>query len=255
MLNKTLLTFLLLNGLAAAADKYTELQGLGLLPEYVVKSIQEKMVVDGKLSEPAWSQAPPITLMFPWDFQTGKKQKTTVRMVRNADTLYVGYEAEDTDITATHEKRDDATYKDDCVEIFIKPSQETASYFGMEMNARGVLFDYFFPFPKDLDKDLNFEGVQLKTRLRGTLNQRNDQDSGWTLEVAIPFKNFTQLSKQPAPKSGEKWRVQVNRWDGTEDSVALAEANAGRRLSMWCHPGLKKANPHNPDRFGIVTFR
>ena len=106
MLKRTLLTFLLLTGLAAAADKYTELPDLGALPEYVVKSIKEKMIVDGKLSEPGWSQATPITLMFPWDFQTGKKQKTTVRMVRNADTLYVGYEAEDTDITATYENRE-----------------------------------------------------------------------------------------------------------------------------------------------------
>ncbi len=85
----------------------------------------------------------------------------------DADTLYVGYEAEDTDITATYENRDDPTYKDDCVEIFIKPSQETDSYFGMEMNARGVLYDYFYPFPKGLDKDLNFDGVQLKTTLAG----------------------------------------------------------------------------------------
>jgi cellulose/xylan binding protein with CBM9 domain len=247
MWKEAVLILLVFTGLAIGADKYTELQNLGPLPEYVVKTIKEKIVVDGKLSETAWLQARPITLMFPWDFQTGKKQKTTVKMVRNADTLYVGYEAEDTDITAIYENRDDPTYKDDCVEIFIKPSQETDSYFGMEMNARGVLFDYFYPFPNSLDKGLNFEGVQLKTTLRGTLNQRNDQDNGWTLEVAIPFKNFAQLSKQAAPKSGDKWRVQVNRWDGTEDS-------AGRRLSMWCHPGLKAANPHNPERFGIVVF-
>ncbi len=34
MLKRTFLTFLALSGLAAAADKYTELQGLGPLPEY-----------------------------------------------------------------------------------------------------------------------------------------------------------------------------------------------------------------------------
>ncbi|MCI0418556.1 MAG: carbohydrate-binding family 9-like protein [Acidobacteria bacterium] len=248
MFRKSVLGFLMLTGLAAAADKYTEMQDLGPLPEYVVRSIKEKIVVDGKLSEPAWSQAAPITLLFPWDFQTGGKQKTTVSLVRDSDTLYVGYEADDTDITATHESRDDPTYKDDCVEIFIKPSQETDSYLGMEMNARGVLYDYFFSFPKELDKALNFEGVQLKTTLRGTLNQSGDQDKGWTLEVAIPFKNFARLAKQPVPKTGEQWRVQINRWDGTE-------ASGGRRLSMWCHSGLKKADPHNPERFGILIFK
>jgi hypothetical protein len=139
-----------------------------------VKLTNEKIVVTGKLSGSAWSQSTPITLMFPWDFQTGKKQKTTVRMVRSADTLYVGYEAEDTDITATYENRDDPTYKDDCVEIFIKPSQETDSYFGMEMNARGVLYDYSTRSRALTRSD--FEGT-VEDNARGTL-QRKDQDSG-----------------------------------------------------------------------------
>jgi len=71
MLKRTILAFLVLTGLATAADKYTELQGLGPLPEYVVNSTTEKIVVDGRLSESAWSKTTPITLMFPWDFQTG----------------------------------------------------------------------------------------------------------------------------------------------------------------------------------------
>ena len=41
--------------------------------------------------------------------------------------------------------------------------------------------------------------------------------------------------------------IQLNRWDGTEDS-------GGRRLSMWCHSGLKNTHPHNPERFGVVEF-
>jgi hypothetical protein len=247
-MQKGILTFAILFCAATfLTDKYTEVQGLGPLPRYEVKSIQETVIVDGKLSERAWAQASAITLMFPWDFQTGKKQKTTAKLLRDKDTLYVGYEVEDIDITATHENRDDPTYKDDCVEIFIKPSTETDSYFGMEMNARGVLYDYFFPFPKELDKTLNFEDVQLKTALRGTLNQRNDQDQGWALELAVPFKNFAKLSQQLPPKDGDQWRVQINRWDGTEES-------GGRRLSMWSHSGMKKANPHNPERFGILAF-
>ena len=170
-----------------------------------------------------------------------------MKLLRDKETLYVGYEVEDTDITAKYENRDDPTYEEDCVEIFIKPSQGTDSYFGMEMNARGVLFDYFFPFPHELDKKLNLEGVQLKTTIRGTLNKRDDQDQGWTLEVAIPFKNFAKLATQLPPKNGDQWRVQINRWDGIEDA-------AGRRMSMWCHSGMKDINPHNPDRFGILVF-
>jgi hypothetical protein len=243
-----ILLALLTTGAAVGADKYTEIQGLEPVPTYEVKSIRDKILVDGKLDEKPWSQTAPVTLMFPWDFQTGKKQKTTVKLLHDNSALFVGYEVEDTDITARHQNRDDPTYEDDCVEIFIRPSELSDSYFGMEMNARGVLFDYFYPFKKELDKSLNFEGIQLKTTIRGTLNQRADQDQGWTLEVAIPFKNFRTLAKQLPPKSGDQWRVQINRWDGTEDS-------GGRRLSMWCHSGLKQPDPHNPERFGRIRFQ
>ena len=238
----------MLSATIVLSDKYAQVQGLGPLPRCEVNTIQEKIVVDGKLSEKAWTQATPISLLFPWDFQTGKKQKTAVKILRDQDTLYVGYECEDTDVTAIYEKRDDPVYEDDCVEIFIKPSDGTDSYFGMEMNARGVLYDYFYPFPKDLDPKLNFDGVRLITNIRGTLNKRDDQDQGWALELAIPFKNFSRLTNQLPPKAGDQWRVQINRWDGVND------AN-GRRLSMWCHSGMKEADPHNPERFGIIVFK
>jgi hypothetical protein len=49
------------------------------------------------------------------------------------------FDADDADITAQFLNRDDPTYQDDAVEIFINPNpkQETV-YYGFEMNARGV---------------------------------------------------------------------------------------------------------------------
>jgi len=49
----------------------------------------------------------------------------------------------DADITARFEQREDPTYQDDAVEIFINPDpKQEALYYGFEMNARGVLYDY-----------------------------------------------------------------------------------------------------------------
>jgi hypothetical protein len=230
------------------ADKYTELPGLATLPSYDVQWAKGPITVDGSLSESSWARAVAITLIFPWESQTGKKQKTTVKLLRDQELLYVGYEAEDDDITARYTQRDDPTYEEDCVEIFIRPGLDSETYVGMEMNARGTLFDYLYPFPKELDKSFNLDGVQLKTTQRGTLNQRNDHDQGWTLELAIPFKNFKTLAREvSSPRKHDRWRVQINRWDGSEDS-------GGRRLSMWCHSGMKDTNPHNPERFGFLNF-
>ncbi len=226
---------------AISADKYTEIAGLPPVPSYNVKNTKDKISVDGKLTEKAWAKATPVVLMFPWDFQTGKKQSTTVKLLRDENNLYVGYECEDSDLTATLENRDDPVYKDDCVEIFINTNPAADHYFGFEMNATGVLYDYFFSYPQKHDMTPNLDGILLKTEMRGTLNQSKDQDRGWTLEVAIPFKSLNV-----SPKKGDQWRIQLNRWDGTEPN---------RRLSMWSNSGMKKANPHNPERFGNLLFK
>lgn len=239
-----LLLVLLITGARAQTDKYSEIAGLPAVPSYTVSSTKEPPTIDGRLAEKAWAAAAPITLLFPWEEQLGDKQRTTIKLLRDQKYLYVGYECADSDITASYENRDDPVYKDDCVEIFIRPDEQSDHYIGLEMNARGVLFDYFYPFPGKNEYGLNLDGVLLKTDLRGTLNQSADQDQGWSLELAIPWASLNKLAKSLPPTA--EWRVQLNRWDG---------AAPRRRLSMWSHSGLKRPHPHNPARFGKLTFR
>jgi hypothetical protein len=92
-------------------------------------------------------------------------------------------------------------------------------------------------------KRFNLQGVQLASFIRGTLNVRGDQDKGWSLEVAIPWINFEELSKRPAP--GDTWTAALNRWDGVDPD---------RRLSMWSDPLQPQPNPHVPARFGQLVF-
>ena len=185
-----------------------------------------------------------IELIFPWDSQTGAKQKTTARLLWDASNLYVLYECEDSDITAQHTEHDDPTYLDDAVEIFINPmpSQKDV-YYGLEMNARAVLYDYVMYKAQYLFKQFNLQGVKLATYIDGTMNARGDTDKGWNLEVAIPWANFEALSKPPAP--GTVWAANINRWDGTEPN---------RRMSNWSNPMQPKPNPHAPERFGQLAF-
>src|SRR5262245_43180059 len=139
---------LLIISLPTQTGKYTQIAGLPPTPSYSVPLTSENIVVDGRLFEKSWAKAEPITLMFPWEDQTGVNQRTTVRRLRDQNYLYAGYECEDVDITATRENRDDPVYQDDCVEIFLKPSDRTDHYFGLEMNARGAFLDYHYLYPE-----------------------------------------------------------------------------------------------------------
>ena len=234
--------FLFVAPLFAQADLRPNLP---LIPRMEVHRATSKPVVDGVLNDPVWKEATSVDFVFPWEFQTGAKQKTKARLLWDDENLYVGYDADDADVVAHYDKRDDPTYKDDAVELFIYPGKNRNLYYGLEMNARGTLYDYFYSFPQLLLKRFDMSGVQLATNIRGTLNMTSDKDQGWTLELAIPWKNFEELGNGQPPKPGDVWRANLNRWDGTEPN---------RRLSQWSDSGMAKANPHWPERFGELLF-
>jgi hypothetical protein len=114
------------------------------IPKYSVKRAASPLAIDGKLDDKAWAAASPaVSLQFLWESQTGAKQKTAVRMLWDDQYLYLAYDCDDADITAQFQNRDDPTYRDDAVEIFINPRPtQTGLYFGFEMSVRGVLYDY-----------------------------------------------------------------------------------------------------------------
>lgn len=216
------------------------------LPRYDVKRASTPIVVDGRLDDAAWTGASaPVTLQFLWDNQTGAKQKTAARVLWDAQALYLGFEADDADITARFLQRDDPTYQDDAVEFFVNPDpKQEAVYYGFEMNVRGVLYDYLNYNSRTLFKRWDATGMQIATTMRGTLNERADTDTGWTLEAAIPWANFEELSRRP-PVAGAVWKANFNRWDG----VAPA-----RRMSIWSDPQNTTSWPHVPSRFGELVF-
>jgi hypothetical protein len=180
-----------------------------------------------------------------WESQTGAKQKTAARLLWDAQALYVGFDADDADVTARFLQRDDPTYRDDAVEIFINPDpKQEALYYGFEMNARGVLYDYLNYNSRTLFKRFDATGVTIASAVRGTLNVREDIDNGWGLEVAIPWTNFEELSRPPL--DGTVWKANVNRWDGVEPK---------RRMSIWSDPQNTTSWPHVPSRFGEIVFR
>lgn len=215
------------------------------IPTAEVRRASKPLVIDGKLDDSAWTAAQPFTLLFPWDSQTGAKQKTVVRLLWDDDYLYAGYECDDADITARFDTHDDPTYRDDAVEFFINPKPSQSFYYGLEMNARAVLYDYAFVYPHILLQRYDFTGVKLATHLRGTLNAGGDTDSGWSLEVAIPWRNFEEIGGKMPPQPGAVWTANLNRWDGAEPH---------RRLSVWSDSAQPDPNPHNPARFGRLVF-
>lgn len=234
---KSLLLLAILSPLAAGqALTRMSSRPLDPPPVYAAPRTAVPPRIDGRGLEPEWQRAPVVELQFPWESQKGAKQKTAVRLMWDETFLYALFECEDAEITARHFQRDDPTYLDDAVEIYLNPNpkQDTA-YFGFEMNSNAVMYDYFVSFPNfTLIKRWNLTGFELKTARTG---------KGWTLELAFPLDDFLDMGRKPGV--GAEWRMQLVRWDGTEPA---------RRLSIWSDSGLERPHPHNPARFGWLRF-
>jgi hypothetical protein len=76
----------------------------------------------------------------------------------------------------------------------------------------------------------------------GTLNDSADDDTGWTAELALPFKTLTEGGGVP-PKAGDEWRANFFRVDVTKGKPAY---------SAWSPP--LRGDFHALDRFGSVVF-
>ena len=115
------------------------------LPTYEVHRADGPITIDGHLDEAAWKKAGCHHALRQSSHgmnRLGAKQKTTARLLWDDTFLYASYACEDTDIVANYRHRDDPTYKDHTVELFINPDPSRKNYIGLEINAAAVLADY-----------------------------------------------------------------------------------------------------------------
>jgi len=216
------------------------------LPRYTCHRATGPIEIDGRIEEPAWGKAQAVTFQFPWEKASRLRCKTIARALWDDKDLYISFDCpDDPDLTARYTRRDDPTYEEDTVEVFIMadPNQPT-SYIGLEMNCLGTLYDYLV-VQKRLYAQFDLKGVRLKARINGTVNRSDDHDRGWSLEVMIPLEDFKELTPRFPPKPGTVWRFNLYRLDGLEPD---------RQYSLWSDVKTPAPNYHVPGRFGYLVF-
>ena len=88
----------------------------------------------------------------------------------------------------------------------------------------------------------------------GTLNDPDDVDQGWTVEVALPWAALATdirdvMNGQSLPPNvGDRWRLNLYRWERPRVGTDVT----GEEPSAWSPVGDNDF--HRPDRFGWLTF-
>jgi len=237
------------------------------LPHYPIKKIRKPISIDGKINERIWEKAK-------WtnDFTdiTGDKAKrpgfrTRCKILWDDNHLYIAAELEEPHLWATMTKHDDIIYREHDFEVFIDPGADQTNYFEIEVNALNTTMELFMnkPYNKGGNYDLNWnaEGMISAVKLQGSLNDQNDIDTAWTLEMMIPFKALQKEGRPYKPKKGSTWRINFSRveWDMEmkEGKYGVKRNDQGKKMpeNNWVWSPIGFVNMHIPEKWGYITFK
>jgi len=162
-----------------------------------------RIVIDAKLDEPAWAGAEPISEFIQAQPRLGypATERTVVRILYDRDNIYVGAVAYDSDpgrLIVTSLERDFPALSNDVISIVFDPKLDRRNGFLFTVNPAGAIGDaQAFDDHRSLDYAWNGV-VSVATAIT---------DSGWTMELAIPFTTL-RFDGRPGEQA---WGLNVNR--------------------------------------------
>lgn len=229
---------------------------------YLCHFTARPIAIDGKLDETAWNTAP-WTDEFQ-DIQGALKAwprfRTRAKLLWDKNYLYVAAELEEPHVWAMLTKHDDVIFQDPDFEVFIDPDGDTHKYYEFEINALNTGWDLWLDKPyQDQGKAHNeweIPGLKTAVEIRGTLNNPADVDTGWTVELAFPWKVLAQHARHRGhPHEGEQWRIGFSRveWQITTHHNRYQKVpNTPEDNWVWSPQGV--IDMHRPEMWGQLQF-
>lgn len=220
--------------------------GAPRVPHAVVPFAPRPPDIDGVLDDPVWRDA--VELGFADSMGRSEapppERQTRLLLAYDRSHLYVGFEAQDPDVTERFSARDDPIYEHEAVEVFLMPhapGPETGPYIELQASPGGVVFDASFTGPRR-GMDPHWNGNQtVVSRVDGTLGAP-ERDTRWVSEWKVPFTSLRWVRKSPGP--GDVWRMNAFRIDRSRGQPDLYVA--------WSPPRV--GDFHRVERFGFIEF-
>ena len=227
--------------------------------ELIASQVKVPITLDGVLSPQEWGSAKAYPLAQPIQYIPDhtppkmavhyfkdKFETGTVRFLYDTENLYVGVQLEDSSLVQFAEENGGHLYqKGDLVEVFIK-GEKTHEYwelYGSPNNLRTAFFFHSRGFPI-LDRTEE-STVRIAAKVKGTLNDFQDKDEGWSIEFRIPR---TELAKIGLNRPGNPITVLVARYNYTYGSI-----QGGPRYSTL--PKLPITNYHALEYYGRLLLK
>ena len=230
--------------------------------QYLCYRAAEPLTLTGSLDKPFWRDAD-WTADFV-DIEGGRgpkpRYRTRAKMLWDDEFLYIGAEMEEPHVWATLTEHDCVIFRDNDFEVFIEPDGDNHDYYELEINALNTTWDLRLVKPyRDGGPALNeweIPGFRSAVAIAGTLNDPCDMDTGWSVEMAFPWKALAEYARCPSPpRDGDQWRINFSRveWDIEIDYGAYRKVE-GRPEHNWVWTPQGVIDMHRPERWGYVQF-
>lgn len=219
--------------------------------DYKIEAIytSRSPIIDGTENDSIWQQIIPILLK---DNRSGNEAQeselqTYVKACYDDSTLYFFFLCNDPDIWTSFTQRDEHLWENEAVEVFIDVDDVPETYVEIEVSPANVLFDSYIVDTVNIDVAktalFNLKGIRTAVAVSGTLNERDDKDDNWTVEIAIPFADLANENIKQVTTATEI-RVNFYRLDENQGMERISYA--------WSPTGGRF---HKPAYFGNLTFK
>ncbi len=218
--------------------------------------------IDGDLDEAAWSDAPALS---PFTEITGQPTmpdsiSTTVRIMWDDDALYIGARLREPHVWGTQTEKNSIIFHENDFEVFIDPDADFHRYHELEINALGTIWELTLMSPyRDGGPYTipdNFPGLKKAVSVKGTINDPSDIDEGWSVEIAVPWEDLSNLHDlDPIPDDGAVLRMNFSRvrWDLVAQDSGYTKTTPPSEINWtWSPTGI--VDIHRPEKWGAVIF-
>lgn len=235
---------------------------------YIAYRATAPVYPDGKIDEKDWDAVPwtDYFVDIEGSLKPEPRFKTRAKMLWDDMNLYIAAELMEPHIWATLRQRDTIIFFDNDFEVFIDPDGDTHSYYELEVNAYGTPWDLLLQQPyRDGGKAVfgwDISGLKVGIHINGTINNPEDVDESWTVELVLPLSVLRECNKdRKLPVAGDLWRINFSRvqWrtiieNGIYKKEIDPETNKRYREDNWVWSPQGRIDMHMPEMWGFLQF-
>jgi len=230
------------------------------LPVYECPRTTSAPSLDGTLTDPAWGVAPWTTDFVPITGEgPAPRYRTRAKLMYDDQYLYVAGQLEEPHVWSTMTEKNTKLFLENNFELFLDPDGDGQNYYEFEINALGTIWELTLPKPYveggvPIDPT-NLSGLRSAVHVDGTVNDPSDTDTGWSVELAVPWAELAPYNAGRAtpPNPGDEWRMNLMRCEWPYE-VADGKYVKGEQIEFWVWSPQYLEDMHRPDRWGVLRF-